>query len=159
MDKSISVEVNGIRLEDETDNPIILLLDPISNRVLPLWIGTIEAVAIAYAQEGVVPPRPQTHDLLVNIIESLNASISEVCIVDLQNKTYFAEIRILTIDGEISLSARPSDAIALALRTNSKITVNTSLFFDNSIELFIENKEEIKEFQAFIENISPDDFL
>jgi len=159
MDKSISVEVNGIRLEDETDNPIILLLDPISNRVLPLWIGTIEAVAIAYAQEGVVPPRPQTHDLLVNIIESLNASISEVCIVDLQNKTYFAEIRIITIDGEISLSARPSDAIALALRTNSKITVNTSLFFDNSIELFIENKEEIKEFQAFIENISPDDFL
>ena len=159
MEKSISVEVNGIRLEDETDNPIILLLDPISNRVLPLWIGTIEAVAIAYAQEGVVPPRPQTHDLLVNIIESLNASISEVCIVDLQNKTYFAEIRIITIDGEISLSARPSDAIALALRTNSKITVNTSLFFGNSIELFIENKEEIKEFQAFIENISPDDFL
>jgi len=159
MEKSISVEVNGIRLEDETDNPIILLLDPISNRVLPLWIGTIEAVAIAYAQEGVVPPRPQTHDLLVNIIESLNASISEVCIVDLQNKTYFAEIRIITIDGEVSLSARPSDAIALALRTNSKITVNTSLFFDNSIELFIENKEEIKEFQAFIENISPDDFL
>ena len=159
MEKSISVEVNGIRLEDETDNPIILLLDPISNRVLPLWIGTIEAVAIAYAQEGVVPPRPQTHDLLVNIIESLNASISEVCIVDLQNKTYFAEIRIITIDGEISLSARPSDAIALALRTNSKITVNTSLFFDNSIELFIENKEEIKEFQAFIENITPDDFL
>jgi len=159
MEKSISVEVNGIRLEDETDNPIILLLDPISNRVLPLWIGTIEAVAIAYAQERVVPPRPQTHDLLVNIIESLNASISEVCIVDLQNKTYFAEIRIITIDGEISLSARPSDAIALALRTNSKITVNTSLFFDNSIELFIENKEEIKEFQAFIENISPDDFL
>ena len=159
MDKSISVEVNGIRLEDETDNPIILLLDPISNRVLPLWIGTIEAVAIAYAQEGVVPPRPQTHDLLVNIIESLNASISEVCIVDLQNKTYFAEIRIITIDGEVSLSARPSDAIALALRTNSKITVNTNLFFDNSIELFIENKEEIKEFQAFIENISPDDFL
>lgn len=159
MEKSISVEVNGIRLEDETDNPIILLLDPISNRVLPLWIGTIEAVAIAYAQEGVVPPRPLTHDLLVNIIESLNASISEVCIVDLQNKTYFAEIRIITIDGEISLSARPSDAIALALRTNSKITVNTSLFFDNSIELFIENKEEIKEFQAFIENISPDDFL
>jgi len=159
MEKSISVEVNGIRLEDETDNPIILLLDPISNRVLPLWIGTIEAVAIAYAQEGVVPPRPQTHDLLVNIIESLNASISEVCIVDLQNKTYFAEIRIITIDGEVSLSARPSDAIALALRTNSKITVNTSLFFDNSIELFIENKEEIKEFQAFIENIFPDDFL
>ena len=159
MEKSISVEVNGIRLEDETDNPIILLLDPISNRVLPLWIGTIEAVAIAYAQEGVVPPRPQTHDLLVNIIESLNASISEVCIVDLQNKTYFAEIRIITIDGEISLSARPSDAIALALRTNSKITVSTKLFFDNSIELFIENKEEIKEFQAFIENITPDDFL
>ncbi len=159
MDKNIDVEVNGIRLEEETDNPIMLLLDPISNRVLPLWIGTIEAVAIAYAQEGVVHSRPQTHDLLVNIIESLNASISEVCIVDIQNKTYFAEIKIITLDGEVSLSARPSDAIALALRTNSKITVSTKLFFDNSIELYSENIEEIKEFKAFIEEISPEDFL
>lgn len=159
MEKNIDVEVNGIRLEEETDNPIMLLLDPVSNRVLPLWIGTIEAVAIAYAQEGVVHSRPQTHDLLVNIIESLNASISEVCIVDIQNKTYFAEIKIITIDGEVSLSARPSDAIALALRTNSKITVSAKLFFDNSIELYIENTEEIKKFQAFIEDISPDDFF
>jgi bifunctional DNase/RNase len=159
MEKSIDVEVNGIRLEEETDNPIMLLLDPVSNRVLPLWIGTIEAVAIAYAQEGVVHSRPQTHDLLVNIIESLNASISEVCIVDIQNKTYYAEIKIITLDGEVSLSARPSDAIALALRTNSKITVSAKLFFDNSIELYIENTEEIKKFQAFIEDISPDDFF
>ncbi len=159
MEKSIDVEVNGIRLEEETDNPIMLLLDPVSNRVLPLWIGTIEAVAIAYAQEGVVHSRPQTHDLLVNIIESLNASISEVCIVDIHNKTYYAEIKIITLDGEVSLSARPSDAIALALRTNSKITVSAKLFFDNSIELYIENTEEIKKFQAFIEDISPDDFF
>ncbi len=159
MEKNIDVEVNGIRLEEETDNPIMLLLDPVSNRVLPLWIGTIEAVAIAYAQEGVVHSRPQTHDLLVNIIESLNASISEVCIVDIQNKTYYAEIKIITLDGEVSLSARPSDAIALALRTNSKITVSAKLFFDNSIELYIENTEEIKKFQAFIEDISPDDFF
>jgi bifunctional DNase/RNase len=159
MEKSIDVEVNGIRLEEETDNPIMLLLDPVSNRVLPLWIGTIEAVAIAYAQEGVLHSRPQTHDLLVNIIESLNASISEVCIVDIQNKTYYAEIKIITLDGEVSLSARPSDAIALALRTNSKITVSAKLFFDNSIELYIENTEEIKKFQAFIEDISPDDFF
>lgn len=159
MEKNIDVEVNGIKLEEETDNPIMLLLDPVSNRVLPLWIGTIEAVAIAYAQEGVVHSRPQTHDLLVNIIESLNASISEVCIVDIQNKTYFAEIKIITIDGEVSLSARPSDAIALALRTNSKITVSAKLFFDNSIELYIENTEEIKKFEAFIEDISPDDFF
>ena len=159
MKKSIVVEVNGIRLEEETENPIMLLLDPVSNRVLPLWIGTIEAVAIAYAQEGVLHSRPQTHDLLVNIIESLNASISEVCIVDIQNKTYYAEIKIITLDGEVSLSARPSDAIALALRTNSKITVSAKLFFDNSIELYIENTEEIKKFQAFIEDISPDDFF
>ena len=159
MEKSIDVEVNGIRLEEETENPIMLLLDPVSNRVLPLWIGTIEAVAIAYAQEGVVHSRPQTHDLLINIIESLNASISEVCIVDIQNKTYYAEIKIITLDGEVSLSARPSDAIALALRTNSKITVSAKLFFDNSIELYIENTEEIKKFQAFIEDISPDDFF
>lgn len=159
MKKNIDVDVTGIRLEDETDTPIMLLLDPVTNRILPLWIGTIEAVSIAYAQEGIVHPRPQTHDLLINIIETLNASITEVCIVDLQDKTYFAEIKIINLDGEVTLSARPSDAIALALRSNSKICVDSNIFYNNSIELYSENTQEIQEFQSFINNISPDDFL
>ena len=123
MDSKVYVEVGSIRLEEETDTPIMLLQQPNTNKVLPIWIGTIEAVSIAYAQEGFVHPRPQTHDLLVNIIESLNSQIIEVCITDIQDKTYFAEISLLTDDGEVKLSCRPSDAIALALRTSSKISV------------------------------------
>ena len=159
MNNNVIVEVSGIRLEEDTETPIMLLHEPDTSRFLPIWIGTIEAVSIAYAQEGFVHPRPQTHDLLIDIVESLNASISEVCITDIKDKTYFAEITLNTLDGDVTLSSRPSDAIALAIRSNSKITVNQDIFYQNSIVLIDENNEEIKEFIEFIDDISPDDFM
>ena len=97
--------------------------------------------------------------MLIDIIESLNASIAEVCITDIQDKTYFAEITLSTIEGSVTLSSRPSDAIALAIRSNSKITVNPDLFNQNSIILIEDNNQEIKEFIEFIDDISPDDFV
>ena len=136
----------------------MLLQDPKTYRFLPIWIGTIEAVSIAYAQEGFVHPRPQTHDLLIDIVESLNATISEVCITDIQDKTYFAEITLNTLEGNVTLSSRPSDAIALAIRSNSKITVDNELFNKNSIILIEENNEQIQQFKDFIDGISPEDF-
>ena len=78
MKKNINVEVNSIRLEENTETPIMLLLDPNSQKVLPIWIGTIEAVSIAYAQEGIKHPRPQTHDLIIDIIESLNGNMMKL---------------------------------------------------------------------------------
>ena len=158
MSDKISVEVSSIRLEEETETPIMLLQQPNTNKVLPIWIGTIEAVSIAYAQEGFVHPRPQTHDLLIDIVESLNATISEVCITDIQDKTYFAEITLNTLEGNVTLSSRPSDAIALAIRSNSKITVDNELFNKNSIILIEENNEQIQQFKDFIDGISPEDF-
>ena len=159
MNNNVTVEVSGIRLEEDSETPIMLLHEPNTSKFLPIWIGTIEAVSIAYAQEGYVHPRPQTHDLLIDIVESLNASISEVCITKIQDKTYFAEITLNTMDGNVTLSSRPSDAIALAIRSNSKITVNQDLFNQNSIILIDENHQEIKEFAEFIDDISPDDFF
>ncbi len=159
MSKNIIVEVNSIRLEENTESPIMLLLDPSSQKVLPIWIGTIEAVSIAYAQEGIKHPRPQTHDLLVDVIESLNAKLDEVIISDLKDNTYFAEIVIVDDNGKTSLSCRPSDAIALALRTDTKISVNIDLFLSNSIDLIQDKTNEIEEFKTFIENIEPEDFL
>ena len=144
MQNKIYVEVGAIRLEENSDSPILILQKPDSNKVLPIWIGTIEAVSIAYAQEGFIHTRPQTHDLLINIIESLNSKIIEVCISDLQDKTYFAEISLLTVDGEIKLSSRPSDAIALALRTESKISVDYELFKHNSIEIYDEKSVDLE---------------
>ena len=159
MSKNIIVEVNSIRLEENTESPIMLLLDPSSQKVLPIWIGTIEAVSIAYAQEGIKHPRPQTHDLLVDVIESLNAKLDEVIISDLKDNTYFAEIVIIDDKGKTSLSCRPSDAIALALRTDTKISVNIDLFLSNSIDLIQDKTNEIEEFKTFIENIEPEDFV
>ncbi len=159
MNEKVVVEVSGIRLEEDSETPIMLLQDPKTYRFLPIWIGTIEAVSIAYAQEGFVHPRPQTHDLLIDIVESLNATISEVCITDIQDKTYFAEITLNTLEGNVTLSSRPSDAIALAIRSNSKITVDNELFNKNSIILIEENNEQIQQFKDFIDGISPEDFF
>ena len=158
MPDKISVEVSSIRLEEETETPIMLLQQPNTNKVLPIWIGTIEAVSIAYAQEGFVHPRPQTHDLLLNILDSLNAKILEVSITDIHDKTYFAEIKLSTHEGELTLSSRPSDAIALALRSSAEIFVENSVFNDNFIEIYDENNVDIDEFSQFIDNVSPEDF-
>ena len=158
MESKVYVEVSSIRLEEETETPIMILHEPNTNMVLPIWIGTIEAVSIAYAQEGFVHPRPQTHDLLVNIIEALNSKILEVCITDIKDKTYFAEITLLTDSGEVKLSSRPSDAIALALRTSSKVSVDYDLFYNNAIELIEEETVDIEDFIDFINNVNPNDF-
>ena len=158
MAKNIKVEVNSIRLEESSETPVLLLLDPSTNKVLPIWIGTIEAVSIAYAQEGILHDRPQTHDLLINIIEAMDCSIQEVNISDIKNNTYFANIVLSTVNGEVTLSSRPSDAIAIALRSNINVTVNEDVFLTNSIDILYDNIDEIEEFKNFIETIEPEDF-
>ena len=158
MSRNINVEVNSIRLEESSETPILLLLDPSTQKVLPIWIGTIEAVSIAYAQEGILHDRPQTHDLLLNIVEALEGSISEVNISNIEDSTYFADIILNTVNGLVTLSARPSDAIALALRSNIPVTVNQEVFETNSIDLIIDNANEIEEFKEFIKDIRPEDF-
>jgi len=158
MSRNINVEVNSIRLEESSETPILLLLDPSTQKVLPIWIGTIEAVSIAYAQEGILHDRPQTHDLLLNIVEALEGSISEVNISNIEDSTYFADIILNTVNGLVTLSARPSDAIALALRSNIPVTVNQEVFETHSIDLIIDNANEIEEFKEFIKDIKPEDF-
>tara|TARA_B100001996_G_scaffold144616_1_gene110037 strand:+ start:315 stop:794 length:480 start_codon:yes stop_codon:yes gene_type:complete len=158
MSKNIKVEVNSIRLEETSETPILLLLDPSTQKVLPIWIGTIEAVSIAYAQEGIQHERPQTHDLLINIVEALEGIINEVNISNIEEDTYFADIILNTMNGLITLSARPSDAIALALRLNIPVTVNEDVFEMNSIDLIVDSSNEIEEFKEFIKDIKPEDF-
>ena len=158
MAKNIKVEVNSIRLEESSETPVLLLLEPNSNKVLPIWIGTIEAVSIAYAQEGILHERPQTHDLLINIIEAMECSIQEVNISDIKDNTYFANIVLNTSQGLVTLTSRPSDAIAIALRSNINVTVNEDVFINNCIDILYENIDEIEEFKNFIDTIKPEDF-
>ena len=111
------LDVLGVRVEMPTNQPIVLLRERDGERYLPIWIGAAEATAIAYAQQGVVPPRPLTHDLLKNVIEDLGHTLTEVRIVALQDSVFHAEPRSSTAGVEVS--ARSSDAIALALRTGT----------------------------------------
>ncbi len=158
MSRNINVEVNSIRLEETSETPILLLLDPSTQKVLPIWIGTIEAVSIAYAQEGILHNRPQTHDLLINIVEALEGTINEVNISNIEDDTYYADIILNTVNGLVTLSARPSDAIAIALRSNIPVTVNEDVFETNAIDLIIDSSNELEEFKEFIKDIKPEDF-
>jgi uncharacterized protein len=122
---TVPVELSTIGLDGRTGTPIVVLRDPESGGVLPVWIGPMEAQAIALSLHGVVPPRPMTHDLMASLIASLRAEVEEVVVTDLRNNTYFGLVR-LKVEGERKIrdvDSRPSDALALALRTGAPIRV------------------------------------
>ena len=124
-DESVPVELSTIGLDGRTGTPIVVLRDPESGTVLPIWVGSAEAQAIALALHGVVPPRPMTHDLMASLISELRAEVEEVVVTDLRNNIYFGMVR-LRVAGEKKIrevDSRPSDALALALRTDAPIRV------------------------------------
>ncbi len=117
------MEIKGLMLDPASNVPIVILRDEESDVFLPIWIGVFEANAIALRIEGVEPPRPMTHDLLLSSLQSLGAVIERIVISDLQDSTFFAIIHLDRRGEKLSLDARPSDAIALALRANAPIFV------------------------------------
>ena len=124
---SVEMKIKGLMIDPVSNMPIIILKNPDGKSVLPIWVGIFEANAIAMQLESVVSPRPMTHDLLKNIIEGLRAQVEQVVITDLRENTFFAVIH-LTREGErFSIDARPSDAMALALRTSSPIHVENQV--------------------------------
>jgi len=130
----IQTRVDKVGIDLQTDQPVVMLSDPMGRRILPIWIGPLEASAIALEMEGVKPPRPMTHDLLKNILELLGAQVSMVLINDLQEGTFYAQIVLKVAEKNITVDARPSDAIALALRTKSRIFVEEKVMEDAGIK-------------------------
>jgi bifunctional DNase/RNase len=160
----IPVEVVGVRVEMPSNQPIVLLKEIDGVRFLPIWVGAVEATAIAFAQQGVEPPRPLTHDLMKDLLEILSASLTSVELVELRDGVFYATLHLLNSSNEaLHLSARPSDAIALALRTNSPIVASISLMEEAGIEIPAENNsqanEEVERFREFLDNINPEDFV
>ena len=122
---SVAVELTTVGLDGRSGSPIVVLRDPDSGSVLPIWVGTAEAQAIALALHGVIPPRPMTHDLMANLLSELRAEVDEVVVSDLRNNIYFGVLR-LRVAGEKKIrevDTRPSDALALAVRTGAPIRV------------------------------------
>ena len=157
------VEVVGVRIEMPSNQPIVLLKEMEGTTFLPIWVGSVEATAIAFAQQDLRPSRPLTHDLIVDLLDSMGAILSAVHITDMRDGIFYAEIKMRTDSGaEISLSARPSDAIAIALRTKTNILVSQDLLASAGIEIPApgtgESENEVEAFREFLNQINPEDF-
>ncbi len=155
----IEMKVAGIALDAVTRSPIVLLRDFTERRALPIYIGNDQAKAIINAIENQAPPRPLTHDLLVNMIEAWDMTLERIVIHSLQDNTFYASLTVAHGDVKKEIDARPSDAIALALRTNCPIWVLEEVIADASIPVDRDADEaERQEFRDFISSLRPEDF-
>ena len=151
----LELRVVGVRVELPGNQPILLLKEAHGERYLPIWIGAVEATAIAFAQQGVVPPRPLTHDLMKDLIGATGNELSEVRITEMREGVFYATL-VLSSGAEVS--ARPSDSIALALRTGSRITCAEDVLDDVGVQVPEEDEDEVEKFREFLDNVSPEDF-
>lgn len=149
------MDVVGVRLEMPSNQPIVLLRESGADRYLPIWIGAPEATAIAFAQQGLTPPRPLTHDLMKEILASAGISLESVRITELVDGIFYAE---LLLSSGRSVSARPSDAIALALRTGSPIHGDEALLESAGVVIPDESDDEVERFREFLDTVTPEDF-
>jgi uncharacterized protein len=157
------MELVGVRVEIPANTPMVLLREQEGrHRLVPIYIGNPEATSIHYALEGVVPPRPLTHDLLLQTIELLGARVDKVVVTEMRDHTYYAELHLETADGAKTISSRPSDAIALAVRCDAPLYAAEDLVDEVGQDPAPEPEEEsadmLEEFRDFIENVSPEDF-
>jgi bifunctional DNase/RNase len=149
------LRVVGVRVELPANQPVVLLREEGGVRYLPIWIGAVEASAIAFQQQGVQAVRPLTHDLLRDVITGLGADLEAVHITEMREDIFYAELRFR---GGVSVSARPSDAIALALRCDVAILGSDEVLDAAGIEIPDEQEDEVERFREFLDNISPEDF-
>ena len=151
------LRVVGVRVELPGNQPILLLKETQGERYLPIWIGAVEAAAIAFEQQGVRPARPMTHDLLRNVIHDLKAEVEKIVVSDLQENTFYALIYLALNGGTVAIDARPSDAIALALRTRAPIFVEDTVIDNAKTVDTSSEKADADRLHKWLESIDPDD--
>lgn len=156
------MKISGLTMDPQTNTPIVVLKDTNSETVLPIWIGLLEATAIATELEQIQFPRPMTHDLIKNLMMHLGVSVDRVEVCDLKDNTFYAWIYLVIQGKESRIDARPSDALALALRTSARIYVNEKVL-EKSKKIETGGKAEIQDEEAkkwtdILENLSPEDF-
>jgi len=148
----IHVNVKGVAY-DQSGNPIILLTDQEEEKVLPIWVGLMEAYSIAIALENIAMPRPLTHDLLKDLCDQVGAKISRIIISDMKENTFYAEIHLLHKNKEMVIDSRPSDAVALALRTNAPVFLTRELSLQMLLIKDLIDEETLEELEKVKENI------
>lgn len=154
----IQMVVGGLGFDPRNLSPLILLRDLEELNFLPIWIGIFEAASIAMELQGVKPPRPMTHDLIKDILDKYGAKILRVVINDIQNGTFFSLIETEKEGKKINLDARPSDAIALAVRAKVPIFVSEVVMMQAKLVNAEKDQEETKKFKDFLQNMKPEDF-
>lgn len=162
----IEMELVGVRVELPANTPIVLLKEANGTRYLPIWIGAVEATAIAFALQGVETPRPMTHDLFVSVLNESEIRLEAVHVTDLQDGTFFAELHLRQGESLHVVSARPSDAIALASRLDNVPIYGAPEVLDEAgLEIGddgdsqdVDPDEAVRQFREFLDNISPEDF-
>jgi uncharacterized protein len=155
----IEMTIKGLMVDPITNTPIVILRDKDGQKVLPIWVGIFEANAIALQIENIATPRPMTHDLLRNVIHDLKAEVKKIVVCDLQENTFYALI-YLAIDGRgetVAIDARPSDAIALALRTRAPIFVEETVIDHAKTVDFTTEKADADRLHKWLESLDPDD--
>jgi bifunctional DNase/RNase len=153
----IEMTIKGLMVDPDTNMPIVILRDKDGEKVLPIWVGLFEANAIALQIENVSTPRPMTHDLLRNVISDLKASVQKIVVCDLQENTFYALI-YLTLNGDtVAIDARPSDAIALALRTRAPIFVEDRVIDNAKTVSISSDKNDAERLHRWLESLDPED--
>ncbi len=152
----VSLILKGVAFDTLTNSPIVLLKDSGAERYLPIWIGLFEAQAIALKLDNITTPRPMTHDLLNNILRNLGAVVEKIVICDIRDNTYYAEI-YLNLDGKkFVIDARPSDAIALAVRCNCQIFANEEIMQKAKFLDMTSETEELEQLKKWLEEVDPE---
>jgi len=159
----IKMELIGVRVELPASAPIVLLRESTDRGLfLPIFVGSAEATAIALAMDKIEPPRPMTHDLLTQVLQSLDAELQRVVVTDIRDKTFFAELHVRNDKGTRKISCRPSDAIAIALRMDTPIYVVDDVIQKAGYHIPDDDDQEehvLAEFRNFLDEVTPDDFL
>ena len=153
----IEMTIKGLMVDPITNMPIVILRDQEGKRVLPIWVGIFEANAIALQIENIATPRPMTHDLLRNVIADLKADVEKIVVSDLQESTFYSMIH-LRVGGEVvAVDARPSDAIALALRVRAPIFVEDQVIENAKSLEFTPSKDDSERLTKWLEGLDPED--
>ena len=154
----VELSLVGVRVELPSNQPIVLLKETDGDRYLPIWIGAVEATAIAFALQGIQTPRPMTHDLMRDLLRDAGVAVERIVINELVDQTFFALIRMASEGETKEVSSRPSDAIALAVRINAPIYAAEDVLEQAGIELKDDEETEVEKFREFLDQVSPEDF-
>jgi bifunctional DNase/RNase len=156
------MQIYGVSFDMVGKQPIVLLKTVDDNRFLPIWIGHPEAAAILMKLQGADTPRPMTHDLIIDMLDQVEAKCERISVTELRDNTFFASITLLVNGSEVELDSRPSDALAVAVRLGAPIFVAEEVIEESSIEFeqgAEDNEQVVEKFKDFLDDISPEDFL